>query len=408
MADIFISYKREEKEIANKFVELFQQAGFTVWWDDRINPASSWDETIEREITEAAAVVVLWSPLSVSSEWVRTEAHFASNNKKLVPAQVKNCTIPLAFTLTQAAQLQQWKGDPNDRQWVKCLTWVKDLVTAKKRLESGEASATEAAAWDETMGELPGGEKVMSGIRIGVNSAPGTAFRDIENGPVMRVIPEGRFKMGSPDSEIGRRENEGPHHWVNILEPFAIGVYPLTFEEWDLIAPGRVDHSPFDEGWGRGNRPVINVSWEDARAFVDALCGVTGEHYRLPSEAEWEYCARAGSKAALPEGDFDRSAYCIRRQDQRTQPVGFAQPNAFGLVDMIGNVREWTEDLWHNNYVYAHPDGAAWTSGDGSMRVVRGASWQDNTLSARFAARFRGSVSQRAPMIGIRLARDLD
>ena len=405
MADIFLSYKREEQADALRLIQSFEAAGFSVWWDDRIDPTSSWDETIEREITAAKAVVVLWTPLSTASDWVRTEAHFASNAKKLVPALLRPCTIPLAFSLTQAADLTRWRGDDDDRQWRKCLTWVSDLVQSHARRIGEDAPTVQAPA--AAYGALASGDPVVDGYAVGPTTLAGTAFQDGPGLPVMRVMAAGRFQMGSPVTEKERRESEGPQHWVTIAQAFAIGVFPVTFREWDAIARDRIDHVPADQGWGRGGRPAVDVSWLDAVAFTDALSAQTGAHYRLPSEAEWEYACRARTQTPFPYGADLPDACAVFAPSQGTREVGLCAPNPFGLHDMTGNVREWVEDLWHNNYVGAPGDGSAWTGGDGSMRVVRGGGWSDAKGILRSAARGRATTTERSAIIGLRVCREL-
>ena len=205
---------------------------------------------------------------------------------------------------------------------------------------------------------------------------PGEVFRDCPSCPEMVVVPAGAFRMGSPASEAGRSDDEGPRHRVT-LRSFALGVTEVTFDEWDACVRGGGcgGRRPDDEGWGRGARPVINVSWEDARAYVRWLSRETGKSYRLPSEAEWEYAARAGTATPFHTGatiSTDQANYA----DRRTTLVGAFAPNAFGLYDVHGNVWEWVEDCWHDSYRGAPSDGTAWTAGgDCSRRVLRGGSW---------------------------------
>ena len=196
---------------------------------------------------------------------------------------------------------------------------------------------------------------------------PGRVFRDCAACPEMVVVPAGSFTMGSPASEKGRWDDEGPRHRVTIGYSLAVGVYEVTFAEWDACvragACGR--YRPDDEGWGRGGRPVINVSWEDAREYVRWLSRETGAPYRLLSEAEWEYVARAGTETARYWGDSE-SGQCLNANGDdddvnctdgyaNTAPVGSFQPNTFGLYDVLGNVWEWTEDCWNRNYSGPRP-----------------------------------------------------
>ena len=239
----------------------------------------------------------------------------------------------------------------------------------------------------------------------------------------MVVVPAGSFMMGSPASEERRDENEGPQHQVTISRPFAVGKYEVTFSEWDACAAagGCGGYRPEDRGWGRGRRPVINVSWEDAKGYIDWLSRHTGERYRLLSESEWEYAARAGTTTPFSTGrtittdqaNFDgggtyggspKGAY-----RKKTLPVGSFPANALGLHDVHGNVWEWVEDCWHGSYAGAPSNHGAWTSGgDCRRRVLRGGSWYYVPWYLRSAYRDWYSTVYRSSNDGFRVARTLD
>ncbi|WP_374503224.1 formylglycine-generating enzyme family protein, partial [Zoogloea sp.] len=238
---------------------------------------------------------------------------------------------------------------------------------------------------------------------------PGTVFRNGPDFPELVVVPPGRFLMGSPNDEDGRYTDEGPRHEVTIAHPFAVGRYPVTFAEWDsFVAAGSTRHKPDDEGWGRGRQPVIHVSWDDAQDYVAWLRDRTGQPYRLLSEAEWEYAARAGSQTCYPWGDapgknkanFDGSG--SQWSKRQTSPVGSFAANAFGLHDMIGNVWEWVQDTWHDSYQGAPDDGRAWEEGS-SPRVVRGGSWLYSSKLCRAASRLRYVPDNRDDYLGFRV-----
>ena len=217
----------------------------------------------------------------------------------------------------------------------------------------------------------------------------GRRFRDCVECPEMVVVPSGSFTMGSPNSEDGRGDNEGPRHRVNIGYPLSVGVYEVTFSEWEACVNtgGCGGYRPGDAGWGRGNRPVINVSWEDAQSYVRWLSQKTGHRYSLLSESEWEYVARAGTGTpfhfgttistdqANYDGDYTYGTGHKGLDRGKTVPVGSFSANGWGVHDMHGNVREWVEDCYNDSYVGAPTDGSAWKSGDCDQRVLRGGSW---------------------------------
>lgn len=266
-------------------------------------------------------------------------------------------------------------------------------------------------------------ERVKVGPRE--DAAPGP-FHDLllagGQGPAMRLLSGGFFVMGSPEDEPERFPSEGPEHLVRV-EPFALGVGEVSFDEYDrfAVATGRV--RPDDEGWGRGDRPVINVSWHDAAAYADWLGQQTGQRYRLPSEAEWEYAARAGAATPFPTGDcidgdianyngvydYNRCGARTGITRGRTMAMRALPANDWGLYHMLGNVWEWVEDCWHVNYAGAPADDLAWTSDDGGAcerRVIRGGGWRFEPGYLRSAARLWSEIDEGNHDIGFRVARD--
>lgn len=238
---------------------------------------------------------------------------------------------------------------------------------------------------------------------------PGSVFQDAPLAPEMVVVPPGRFIMGSKEGEGDPREY--PQHEVTIPQAFAVGRFPLTFEEWEA-APVAFGEKP----GRRGSRPVISVSWHKAQTYVSWLSGMTGKPYQLLSEAEWEYSCRAATETAYSFGDVITKAQAQFAEKWRgttyaTIEVGSFPANDFGLYDMHGNVWEWCEDLWHDSYA-DKPDGikitgGAWTTGDSSRRVLRGGSWSVNAKSLRAAARIRYYPVSQYYNIGFRVARAL-
>ena len=251
------------------------------------------------------------------------------------------------------------------------------------------------------------------------NIQSGRRFKDCSVCPEMIVVPSGSFTMGSLSSEIGRKDTESPQRRVRFTRPFAVGVYEVTFEEWDACvnAGGCNNSYPIDQGWGRGNRPVINVSWNDVQTYIQWLSERTGKNYRLLSESEWEYVARAGTTTPFHFGatiSTDQANYngnytynnghkgLFRK---KTLPVGTLSPNQFGLYDMHGNVIEWTQDCWNDSYQRISRSGATREYGDCDFRVLRGGSWYNEPRFLRSANRGRSTLKIRNSYIGFRVAR---
>lgn len=298
-------------------------------------------------------------------------------------------------------------------------------------------------------------------------STPGSgeAFRDCADCPTMVVIPAGEFLMGSPPKEKPRRESEGPQHAVTIAKPFALGKYEVTYGQYAkfvtatghvsgkscVVWTGKIGGEPLtgkswkDPNFPQGDdSPVTCITWGDGKAYAAWLSKTTGHRYDLPTEAQWEYAARAGTTGAssIPTGPGDTAckyantsdlsakengggpdwkyAQCYDGYGARTAPVGQYEPNPFGLHDMYGNVWEWIEDCWHDSYVGAPTDGSAWITEDCGTRVVRGSSLSAPPDNLRSSVRSRGGIEARMDMdidavpdwhnwnLGIRVMRELD
>ena len=229
--------------------------------------------------------------------------------------------------------------------------------------------------------------------------------------PEMVEIPGGSFRMGCVSGRYCQ-DDEQPVHEVQV-ESFELGKYEVTFEEYDRFTAATGRERASDVGWGRGRLPVIFVSWEDAVAYTRWLSEQTGERYRLPSEAEWEYAARAGSVTVYSWGNEIGSnrAHCFgcgsQWDGEQTAPVGSFDPNGWGLHDLHGSVWEWVQDCWNEDYYGSPKDGSAWESGDCSQRVLRGGSWVNFPRLLRSALRFRIASTFRSLIIGLRVARTI-
>jgi formylglycine-generating enzyme required for sulfatase activity len=250
---------------------------------------------------------------------------------------------------------------------------------------------------------------------------PGTTFSDCNDCPKMIVVPRGTFTMGSPGSEPERDVDEAQVK-VSIAHSFAVGKFEVTFAEWDAcFAAGGCKHKPEDQGWGRGKRPVVNVSWNDiTEQYLPWLSRKTSKTYRLLSDEEWEYAARAGTatpfwwgKSITPrQANYDGN-YVYKgggsqgKFRKRTTSVDSFDANPWGLYNMHGNVWEWTEDCWNKRIKGSLGDGTARKAGDCDRRVLRGGSWNDFPRSLRSASRGRNRADFRLNVLGFRVARML-
>ena len=275
-----------------------------------------------------------------------------------------------------------------------------------------------------------------SAVVLGQDRVSGENFSDPLSsggqGPEMVVIPVGSFRMGCTGSYLGWaceedhrgrftsiKHDELPVHDVRFRSTFALSRFEITVAEWEacVSAGGCNGYRPEDPGFHRGNvrgrSPVVNVNWDDAQAYVRWLSEQTGHEYRLPSEAEWEYAARAGTTTIFPWGDEVGIGQANCEGDacgdgwMHTAPVGSFPPNPFGVYDMQGNVFEWVEDCWNDNYNGAPTDGTAWLSGDCTQSVWRGGSWFSGLGYLQTARRFGAPTGNRNNRIGFRVARTL-
>lgn len=258
-----------------------------------------------------------------------------------------------------------------------------------------------------------------SGVQMVLAEDARPTFRDCPQCPEMVEIPAGSFLMGSPRDEEGRGEDEGPQHWVEIPRPLAVSRFEVTFDDWEAcIHAGGCDHAPGDVGWGRGVNPVIHVSWEDAQVYLSWLAAETGFAWRLPTEAEWEYFARAGTTTAWHTGgelrkedaNFDTRTASDRAAlvSVKAVQVGQYPPNAFGLHDIHGNVSEWVQDCYsansyaqHSGYPIAVPDT------EGCRRIARGGTSHYSATYARSANRSAFVPRLRSLDVGFRVVREV-
>jgi len=286
-------------------------------------------------------------------------------------------------------------------------------------------TANTTASYQQYLTSFPQGRYAAQAIAAMDNLRPaaGKTFKDCNECPEMVSLPSGTASLGAGENETDARPNEKPQRPVTFSDMFAIGVKEVTFAEYDAcVSAGACSGRPSDNSWGRGNRPVINVSWEDAQKYVGWLSAKTGKPYALPSEAQWEYAARAGNSQPLiggsaqalcafangasQESGFDwANKACTDPAADRTLPAGMLSANKFGVKDMIGNVAEWTQDCNTLNLRDAPTDGSADSRGSCNQRVVRGGSWFSGPADLRYAARMMQRRGDSNDFTGFRVIR---
>ena len=310
------------------------------------------------------------------------------------------------------------------------------LVAAAVKLEQRRAKANEDRMRAEGRIKIlvfPPAREEVRWIKPGAGRSSSEVFWDLEGGPEMVVVPAGKFIRGSPDDEPERLQDEGPQREVTFARPFAAGRHAVTRGQFTAFV--KAASHKMDEGWHNpgfrqdNSHPVVGVSWDDAKAYASWLAEVTGRLYRLLTEAEWEYAARAGTATPfwwgpsitpaqanydgnyVYEGGGSKGEY-----RQGTVPVGSFEPNPWGLYNVHGNVWEWCEDTWHDNYKGAPTDGSAWLpkranrgrqSNQSSSRVVRGGAWSSDPGDLRSARRNWLTTEVLGSLLGFRLARTL-
>ena len=348
------------------------------------------------------------------TDFVRLEVEMALSN-----------AVPIIPVLAGSARMPQREQLPESLQNFAFLNAApvdtgRDFHQHVERLirsidQIADRSATVPATTRSHVEVAPSANAAGGDRSVDADRADFAVFCDEEFAPELVVVPAGEFMMGSPEGEEGRDRNEGPQHRVTIGQRFAIGRYPVTFDEYDRFCEATRGEKPADVGWGRGRRPAIKVSWQDAQDYVAWLSQETGRTYRLPSEAESEYACRAGTTTRYSFGDIitpDNANYDDDASDLgRTSEVGTYPANAWGLHDMHGNVWEWLDDDWHENYRGAPSDGSAWkdpeTSSTPPRCVLRGGAYNYISWNCRSAHRTSLGTELRSSLVGFRVARTL-
>lgn len=439
MSDIFISYSRHDQEWVGKFAKALEDAGYSIWWDTRLLAGDEFHDVIPAALEEAGCVIVVWSKVSVTRKWVRAEASRAHDKEVLIPIQIESVQIPMPFNLLQAENMQQWNGKRTHPTFQRLLTSIDRYCRTTAESPNSPPPPpikTESPRWfrwaglavlaiglgtsiaifsnpqspvvtpanenntPKTTPAQPTQETPTATKRLQLAATPSEATPQSHSTsaisapsaplpfePMVVDIPAGRFTMGCvegrDDVDGGCDDNEKPPHTVS-LPAFKIGKYEVTFAEWDACEQAKACPHAEDAGWGRGKLPVINVSWNDiTQKYIPWLNQQTGKRYRLPTEAEWEYAARA-------------------EPSYGTATVG-SRANRWGLHDTEGNVHEWVKDYYTLSYSPSHTSAPQGRS-SGTDRVLRGGSWGSTPRYVRSANRISNSPDFRDNLAGFRVA----
>jgi len=438
--DVFLSYNSKDRPAVLHLAARLTAQGLKVWLDvEELPPGEPWQEALEEQIQSIRSAAVIVGKDGIGP-WQNQEVRaylrkFVKDGKRVIPVLLEDCSkepdLPVFLEHFTWVDFRSEQSDEGVWRLVWGITGQKPAPLfpsahaaslAKTQAPShkdGNPATTTPAPSTKTRPSPAKRQNVPRGTLNAVEQAkaeaqpdasPLASFRDTLKdgslGPEMVIVPRGTFRMGDLDGKGD--ENERPVHTVNFADAFAIGRFTVIFEEYDRFAETSGQRKPNDFGWGRGRQPVVDVSWEDACAYARWLTEQTGKPYRLPSEAEWEYAARAGTETAYWWGDKigKNRANCTHSGSQwsakQTSPVGSFPANPWGLHDTVGNVWEWVQDRWHYNYQGAPEDGSAREQGDSAGRMLRGGSWDNGPRYARAACRFLIDPGGRS-LIGFRL-----
>jgi formylglycine-generating enzyme required for sulfatase activity len=427
MADIFISYASEDRERAKLLAEALKEQGWSVWWDRDLPFGRSFDEVIRTELRAAGCVIALWTESAAESLYVIGEARDALSLKKLISVFLtpSRAELPYDLQAIHGVELFDWNGDTANTEFQRLVSGITTILgqppqkktKAEIKLEKPETADVKPPKPRKRNNALKlvavAGVIVLliAGIWLYISESRDAITNSI--GMKFVLIPEGKFVMGSPPDEQGRKNDERQHE-VNISKSFYLQVTEVSQRQWKKVMEEDNPSSFTDCG---DDCPVEQVSWKDAQKFIRKLNQIEGTNkYRLPTEAEWEYACRAGTTTPFFTGDCistDQANYngnysgknCPKGQyREKTVKVGSLQPNAWGLYDMHGNVWEWCQD-WYHDYPSSpvvDPKG----TDNSQICVMRGGSWNYEAWKIRSASRGGSGPDYRVDDVGFRVARD--
>ena len=412
MADIFVSYTGVDRKWAFWIGIELEKLGHAPHLHDWEIPAggniAKWMEERHSAADHVLLVVSRAYLTKDYSSWERHSAQFAAASRRpnfALPVRIEDCELPPLLALIKRCDLFGLSE-------ADARTKLREYLAPPKPEPGafpGQAQLSVAAKVRSETAAFPGFQ-----IAADAETPAKTVFKDSPEFwcPEMMVLPPGAFFMGSSDDDPDAYDEEKPRHRVHIEYKFALSRNPTTFAQYDYYCERTGGRKPSDEGWGRGDHPVINVSWLDAQAYVKWLSETLKAPYRLPTEAEWEYACRAGTQTRFYCGDELNPKHAnYDGQLNRTCPVRSHSANPWGLYGMHGNVWEYVNDVYHKDYSGAPADGASWTDAESAagsvFRVVRGGSFSYPAKDNRAAVRCNHEETAPDAQHGIRVARSL-
>lgn len=470
MSDIFICYARKDIDTAMRVVQLFEAEGWRVFIDKQTLVGRRWHKEIEKELHAARAVVVLWSSMSRDSDFVLEEAEFGKHKKILFPVFIESVEFPYGFSRIQTANLVNWDGSLSHPDCAALLQSLRLHLNGREQIsiapelsEPVQSFASSPATTPTPQDGISDGKKTDSKkptvrkfllpaalvllaiiifpvaeslyqyfiqpspvvisdkqiVKTSLNQSNPSLDRKLL--PELVSIPARTFYMGEQNEAYLRKMirldqqkwNGIPGKYVEILKPFYLGKTEVTYAQYDYYiqqqqTKGIHLEEPETAKGGRDHQPVVNIDWRQAMAYAQWLSEQTNNECRLPTEAEWEYAARAGSDTMQPWGDElgSNNANCdgcgSPWDKEQSAPVGSFAANRFGLYDMIGNVWEMTCSNWRNQF-----DGSEQRcnddTADATVRVMRGGSWDDRGYNVLSSSRARYHPESRDALTGFRV-----
>ena len=387
---IFLCHSSGDKPAVRNLYQRLSGEGYDPWLDEEdLLPGQEWELEIAKAVKTSDVVIVCLSHKAINkSGYVQKEIEFALDKAEeqpegtifLIPLKLEECDVPERLQRWQWVNLFEEKGH---ERLMSSLRLRAETITSCSNPEPNLIQRHEEVTYVEE------NETFINTL-------------DME----FVLIQPGEFDMGSPANETGRYDDEGPVHHVTISKAFYLSKYEVTQKQWNEVMGDNPSYFKGDD------LPVEFVFWDDVQEFIKKLNKKEStDKYRLPSEAEWEYAARAGTTTRYSFGDDDSKlgeyAWYRENSGDKTHPVGNKGANPWGLYDMHGNVWEWVQDKWHYTYNGAPADGSAWEDEISAIRVVRGGGWFRDAGRCRSARRFSRGPGNRARILGFRLLQEV-